>query len=44
MSRLVLILIALLVLLIGGLVFLSTSAKERPTARVEKVVPLGNLQ
>lgn len=44
MSRPVLILIALVVIVIGGTVFLSTNAKERPTARVEKVVPLANLQ
>lgn len=44
MSRPILILIALVVVLVGGLVFLSTSAKERPTAQVEKVVPLANLQ
>ena len=44
MSRPVLILIALIAILIGGVVLLSTNAKERPTARVEKVVPLANLQ
>lgn len=44
MPRAVLILIVLVVILIGGMVVLSTSAKERPTARVEKVVPLANLQ
>ena len=44
MSRPVLILIAFLVLLVGGLVVLSNSAKERPTSQVEKVVPLANLQ
>lgn len=44
MSRPVLILIAVIVLVIGGIVLLSTSAKERPTAQIEKVVPLANLQ
>lgn len=44
MSRPVLILIAALAVLVGVLVLLSNQAKERPTARVEKVVPLANLQ
>lgn len=44
MSRFLLILIALIVLIAGGLVFLSTQAKERPTAKVEQVVTLANLQ
>lgn len=44
MSRPVLILIAVIAILIGGMVLLSTSAKERPTAQVEKDVSLANLQ
>lgn len=44
MSRLVVILIAVLVVIVGGLFLLAGSAKERPSVRVEKVVPLANLQ
>ena len=44
MSRPLLILIAAIVLVAGVLVLLSTQARERPTSRVEQVVPLANLQ
>ncbi|WP_185207397.1 hypothetical protein [Sphingomonas sp. NBWT7] len=43
MSRLIVSLVVLLVVVIGGLVFLAGSATERPTTRVEKTVELGNL-
>ena len=44
MSRLVVVLVAVLIVVIGVLALLSSQAKERPTTRVEKVVQLGNLQ
>lgn len=44
MSRPVLILIAVIVVLLGLTVLLSTRDAARPTTRVEKVVPLANLQ
>lgn len=44
MSRPILILIAIVVVIAGALVLLSSRAKERPTTRVEKVVSLANLQ
>lgn len=44
MSRPVLILVAALLVLAGLLVFFSTQASERPTARVEQAVSLANLQ
>ena len=40
MSRLV-VLIIILVLIVGGLVFLSTTPKEQPTHRIEVTVPQG---
>lgn len=43
MSRSLFILIAAVILLIGGLFFLAGRDAERQQARVEKVVPLENL-
>jgi hypothetical protein len=43
MSRSLLALIVILVVLIGGVVFLSTRSTEKEPVRVEKVVPLDNL-
>lgn len=43
MSRSVLTLIIVLVVLIGGLFFLSSRAHVRPTSHVERAVPLANL-
>lgn len=41
--RSLLALIVVLVLLVGGLVFLSTRSSEKEPVRMEKVVPLDNL-
>jgi hypothetical protein len=43
MSRPVLVLIAVVVLLVGGLFLLASRATERPTVQVEKAVSLANL-
>jgi uncharacterized protein YneF (UPF0154 family) len=43
MSRLLLIVVAVLVVLIGGLFLLSGQATERPRTQVEKAVDLANL-
>ncbi|UZK66368.1 hypothetical protein [Sphingomonas sp. M1-B02] len=43
MSRLITIVVILLVLLIGGIVFLSTRSTEQEPVRMEKAVPLDNL-
>ena len=43
MSRSLLALLVVLVLLVGGLVFLSTRSAEKEPVRMEKVVPLDNL-
>jgi hypothetical protein len=43
MSRSLVILIAVVILLIGGLFFLAGRDTEKPPVRVEKVVPLENL-
>lgn len=43
MPRSLLALIVILVLLVGGLVFLSTRSTEKEPVRMEKVVPLDNL-
>jgi hypothetical protein len=43
MPRSILLLIVVLVLLVGGIVFLSTRSTEKEPVRVEKVVPLDNL-
>ena len=43
MSRSVLTLVIVLVVLVGGLFFLSGRAHVRPTSHVEKAVPLANL-
>ena len=44
MSRLVVTVVVVLVVLVGGLILLSNMAREKPPVRVEKVVPLANLQ
>jgi hypothetical protein len=44
MSRSVVLLIALLVILLGGLYLLTGRATERPLTQVEKSVSLENLQ
>lgn len=43
MSRLLIIVAAVLILLIGGLFFLSSRDAQKQPVRVEKVVPLDNL-
>ncbi|MCP3729357.1 hypothetical protein M9978_02855 [Sphingomonas sp. MG17] len=43
MSRLLVLVIAVVILLIGGLFFLSGRDTEKQPVRVEKVVPLENL-
>jgi hypothetical protein len=43
MSRSLLALLVVLVLLVGGLVFLSTRSSEKEPVRMEKVIPLDNL-
>lgn len=43
MSRLVVIIVAILVVLIGGTVLLAGRATERPQTQVEKAVDLANL-
>lgn len=43
MPRSLLALIVILVLLVGGLIFLSTRSTEKEPVRMEKVVPLDNL-
>ncbi len=43
MSRLLVIVIAVVILLIGGLFFLAGRDAEKQPVRVEKVVPLENL-
>jgi hypothetical protein len=43
MPRSLVALIAVLVLLIAGIVFLSTRSTEKEPTRIEKVVPLDNL-
>ncbi len=44
MSRLVVVLVAVLVVVVGGLFLLAGRAHERPPVRVEKAVNLANLQ
>lgn len=44
MARLVVTLLVVLVVIVGGLFALSGLAREKPPVRVEKVVPLANLQ
>ena len=44
MSRSLIIVVAALVIVVGGLFVLAGRAKERPLTHVEKVVPLANLQ
>jgi uncharacterized protein YneF (UPF0154 family) len=43
MSRFLVVLLVLLLVLIGGIVFLSTRSTEKEPVRMEKVVPLDNL-
>lgn len=43
MPRSLLALIVVVVLLVGGIVFLSTRSTEKEPVRMEKVVPLDNL-
>ena len=43
MSRSFAVLIVVLVLLVGGIIFLSTRGTEQEPVRMEKVVPLDNL-
>jgi len=43
MSRFLVVILAILVVLIGGIVFLSTRSSEKEPVRMEKVVPLDNL-
>ena len=43
MSRFLVVLIAVLLVLVGGIVFLSTRSTEKEPVRMEKVVPLDNL-
>jgi hypothetical protein len=43
MSRSLVALIVVLLLLVGGIVFLSTRSTEKEPVRMEKVVPLDNL-
>jgi hypothetical protein len=43
MSRSLLALIVIVVLLVGGVVFLSTRSTDKEPVRMEKVVPLDNL-
>ena len=44
MSRMMVTAIVVLVVLVGGLFFLSSRAHEKPQTRVEKAVSLANLQ
>ena len=44
MGRLVVVLAAVLVVVIGGLFLLAARAHERPPVRIEKAVNLANLQ
>jgi len=43
MSRFLVVLIVILLVLVGGIVFLSTRSTEKEPVRMEKVVPLDNL-
>lgn len=43
MSRSLVALLVLLLVLVGGIVFLSTRSTEQEPVRMEKVVPLDNL-
>ncbi len=44
MSRPLIVLILVIVLVVGGLIFLAGRSGERPQTHVEKAVPLANLQ
>jgi hypothetical protein len=43
MSRFLVVILVILLVLIGGIVFLSTRSSEKEPVRMEKVVPLDNL-
>jgi hypothetical protein len=43
MSRSIVALLVVIVLLVGGIIFLSTRSTEKEPVRMEKVVPLDNL-
>ena len=43
MSRPLIVLLALIVVVVGGLALLAGRAREKPTARIEKAVSLANL-
>jgi hypothetical protein len=43
MSRFLVVLIVILLVLVGGIVFLATRSTEKEPVRMEKVVPLDNL-
>jgi flagellar basal body-associated protein FliL len=43
MSRFLVVLIVIVLVLVGGIVFLSTRSTEKEPVRMEKVVPLENL-
>ncbi len=43
MSRSLVALLVVIVLLVGGIIFLSTRSTEKEPVRMEKVVPLDNL-
>ncbi len=43
MSRFLVVLIVIVLVLVGGIVFLSTRSTEKEPVRMEKVVPLDNL-
>lgn len=43
MSRSIVALIVVLLVLVGGVIFLSTRSTEKEPVRMEKVVPLDNL-
>jgi hypothetical protein len=43
MSRFLVVLIVILLVLVGGIVFLSTRGTEKEPVRMEKVIPLDNL-
>lgn len=44
MSRPLIVFILVVVLIVGGMIFLAGRSGERPQTRVEKVVPLANLK
>ena len=44
MSRMVVALVVVVVVVVGALILLAGRAHDQPTSRVEKVVPIANLQ